>query len=90
MREFLYGVVELIAKAHEKLLTINDRYEYNLSDKELHFIGSFSVSCASGDPYRTDTGRRTVRRRKDPGPEGPADPARGQGCAREYAADRRS
>ena len=38
MREFLYGVVELIAKAHEKLLTINDRYEYNLSDKELHFI----------------------------------------------------
>ena len=38
MKEFLYGVVELIARAHEKLLTINDKYEYNLSDKELHFI----------------------------------------------------
>ena len=38
MRDFLYGIVELIAKIHEKLLHLNDAYEYHFSDKELHFL----------------------------------------------------
>lgn len=38
MKEFLYKVVELIAYCHSKLLSLNDRFEYNFSDKELHFL----------------------------------------------------
>lgn len=38
MKELLYGIVELIAKAHSYLLRLNDAYEYNFSDKELHFL----------------------------------------------------
>ena len=38
MREFLYGIVELIAKIHSHLLQLNDAYEYNFTDKELHFL----------------------------------------------------
>ena len=36
MKAFLYGVVELIAEIHRYLLKLNDAYEYNFSDKELH------------------------------------------------------
>lgn len=38
MRDILYFLVGLIAKAHSYLLTLNDKFEYNFSDKELHFI----------------------------------------------------
>lgn len=38
MKELLYGIVELIAKIHEHLLRLNDSYEYNFTDKELHFL----------------------------------------------------
>ena len=38
MKEFLYGIVHLIARAHERLLSINDSFEYSFSDKELHFL----------------------------------------------------
>lgn len=38
MSEFLYWVVGLIAKIHSYLLTLNDRYEYQFSDKQLHFL----------------------------------------------------
>ncbi|MDO4188229.1 MAG: hypothetical protein Q4D29_04495 [Lachnospiraceae bacterium] len=38
MKELLYYIVELIAKIHTKILTINDKYEYELSDKTLHFL----------------------------------------------------
>ena len=38
MKELLYAVVELIAKIHGYLLRLNDAYEYNFSDKELHFL----------------------------------------------------
>ena len=38
MKEFLYGIVGLIAKIHSYLLGLNDTYEYNFSDKELHFL----------------------------------------------------
>ncbi|MGN0142273.1 MAG: hypothetical protein ACI4AD_08585 [Roseburia sp.] len=38
MKAFLYAVVEWIAKAHTYLLGINDAYEYNFTDKQLHFL----------------------------------------------------
>lgn len=38
MKAFLYFVVDLIAKAHDYLLRVNDRVELYLSDKQLHFI----------------------------------------------------
>lgn len=38
MKEFLYKVVELIARIHNRLLQLNDAYEYNFTDKELHFL----------------------------------------------------
>lgn len=38
MSDFLYGVVEAIANIHSLILSLNDAYEYNFSDKELHFI----------------------------------------------------
>lgn len=38
MKELLYGIVELIAKIHGYLLRLNDAYEYNFTDKELHFL----------------------------------------------------
>lgn len=38
MSRFLYWIVELIARVHSYLLKLNDAYEYNFSDKELHFL----------------------------------------------------
>ena len=38
MGKFLYGIVRLTAKIHNRLLMLNDAYEYNFSDKELHFL----------------------------------------------------
>ena len=38
MRDFLYYITGLIAKIHEHILSLNDAYEYNLSDKQLHFL----------------------------------------------------
>ena len=38
MKAFLYFVVDLIAKAHDYLLRVNDRVELYLSDKQLHFL----------------------------------------------------
>lgn len=38
MKEFLYDIVGLIAKIHSYVLRLNDAYEYNFSDKELHFL----------------------------------------------------
>ncbi|MCI9336977.1 MAG: hypothetical protein HFH93_05455 [Lachnospiraceae bacterium] len=38
MTRFLYAVVELIARIHSRLLELNDAYEYNFNDKELHFL----------------------------------------------------
>lgn len=38
MKTFLYWIVEMIARAHSRLLRLNDAYEYNFSDKELHFL----------------------------------------------------
>lgn len=38
MKRFLYWIVEMIAEIHSYLLRLNDAYEYNFSDKELHFL----------------------------------------------------
>lgn len=38
MERLLYWIVEIIAKIHNRLLMLNDAYEYNFSDKELHFL----------------------------------------------------
>ena len=38
MTEFFYCIIEIITRCHNKLLSLNDAYEYNFTDKELHFI----------------------------------------------------
>lgn len=38
MKTFLEMIVEAIAKVHTYLLSLNDAYEYNFTDKQLHFI----------------------------------------------------
>lgn len=38
MRELLYGCVGLITKIHEKIMQLNNAYEANFTDKELHFL----------------------------------------------------
>lgn len=38
MGEILYRIVEWIAQCHNYLLKLNDAYEYNFSDKQLHFL----------------------------------------------------
>ena len=38
MKEFLYYIVEKISDVHTRLLELNDSYEYNFTDKQLHFL----------------------------------------------------
>lgn len=38
MKDFLYFIVEIIAKIHNKLLSVNDSFENVLDDKQLHFV----------------------------------------------------
>lgn len=38
MKAFLYKIVDLIAQAHGKILSLNDAYEVHFSDKQLHFL----------------------------------------------------
>ena len=38
MKDFLYKLVGVVADIHEKILSLNDTYEYNFSDKQLHFL----------------------------------------------------
>ena len=38
MTRLLYALIEIITIIHEKILSWNDNYEYNLTDKQLHFI----------------------------------------------------
>lgn len=38
MKEFLYTIVGYIAKIHSYFMRLNDKYEYDFSDKELHFL----------------------------------------------------
>lgn len=38
MGRVLYWLVEQVARVHSYLLHLNDAYEYNFSDKQLHFL----------------------------------------------------
>mgnify|MGYP003295287924 CR=1 FL=1 len=38
MRDLLYAGVALIYRIHEKIMQLNNAYEANFSDKELHFL----------------------------------------------------
>lgn len=38
MTSLLYKLIEIITLIHEKILSWNDSYEYNFTDKQLHFI----------------------------------------------------
>ena len=37
LKELLYKIVEWIARFHNYFLGLNDAYEYDFTDKELHF-----------------------------------------------------
>lgn len=38
MKQALYHIVMMIARIHDRILTLNDSFEVQFSDKELHFI----------------------------------------------------
>ena len=38
MKEFLYAIMDLVARFHSGILSLNDTYEAHLSDKQLHFL----------------------------------------------------
>ena len=38
MKTMLYGIVSFLADVHERILSLNDAYEYYYSDKQLHFL----------------------------------------------------
>ena len=38
MKELLYTIIEIIAVFHTKLLALNDSFEYNFNDKQMHFL----------------------------------------------------
>lgn len=38
MRDFLYACVGFITKIHEKIMQLNNAFETNFSDKDLHFL----------------------------------------------------
>lgn len=38
MKEFLYWCVGIIARIHDQLMHLNDAFEVNFTDKEMHFL----------------------------------------------------
>ena len=38
LKQLLYGIVGQTARIHEFILRLNDAFEYNFSDKALHFL----------------------------------------------------
>ncbi len=38
MKEILYDCVGIVAKLHDKIMQLNNAYETNFSDKDLHFL----------------------------------------------------
>ena len=38
MRTLLYAIVAIITKIHDKVMQLNNAFEANLSDKDLHFL----------------------------------------------------
>ena len=38
MQKFLYQIIDIIYRCHSRILSLNDAYVYNFTDKELHFL----------------------------------------------------
>ncbi len=38
MKELLYRIMDLVARFHSEILSLNDAYETHFSDKQLHFL----------------------------------------------------
>lgn len=38
LKQFLYLIIEIITRIHNKILSLNDAFEYNFTDKELHLL----------------------------------------------------
>ena len=38
MKEYLYGLMDIVADIHHAIMSLNDAYEYNFTDKQLHFL----------------------------------------------------
>jgi hypothetical protein len=38
MKSFLYDCVGIVAKIHDKIMSLNNAYETNFTDKDLHFL----------------------------------------------------
>lgn len=38
MSEVLYSIMRIIARIHNYIMHLNDRFEYNFSDKDMHFL----------------------------------------------------
>ena len=43
MSKYLHMLVAWIARLHDTIMTLNDRFEYGFTDKELHFIAIGAV-----------------------------------------------
>ncbi|QFJ54566.1 hypothetical protein [Pseudobutyrivibrio xylanivorans] len=46
MKQFLYSIIDIITYFHSYFLSLNDAYETNLSDKQLHFIVIGAIGMA--------------------------------------------
>ena len=66
MRKFLYDCVGMISRIHDKIMQLNNAYEANLSDKELHFlvIGLLGLAMTGGFCGAGHSVGRLCRRRQ--------------------------
>ncbi len=46
MNTFLYSILDIITDAHTYILSLNDAYEANFTDKELHFLVIGAIGMA--------------------------------------------
>ena len=46
MSKYLHMLVAWVARAHDYIMTLNDRFEYSFSDKELHFLVIGAIGLA--------------------------------------------
>ena len=48
MKELLYWGVGIVAKLHDWIMQLNNAYETNFTDKELHFLSGCVVFIGEG------------------------------------------
>ena len=46
MARYLRMLVAWVSRAHNYILSLNDRFEYSFSDKEMHFLGIGAIGLA--------------------------------------------